>query len=175
MSQVIDLTQETEVIDLTQEPLPEVTVVERVSSILLTYPQVAAQFDRNGIELEADGTVVYEQDDQLCRSGSIKDFFLVQLLQLEPQPACIVVSEEKHKDGNWHIHCFVQWLGARSFPTNYFDFGGIHPNIVMLNHPLKGLNYTRKYDKNYLRWVKCFVLDADDEGFFSQVPPPYSE
>lgn len=176
MSQVIDLTQDT--IDLTADEVIDLTTTEtneRVTSILLTYPQVKNQFSRNGITVNEDGTVSYINDGQLCRCGSVKDFFLIHSLQLDPQPVCIVVSEEKHQDGNEHIHCFVQWIGARNYPTNYFDYQGVHPNIVCLNHAMKGLNYCRKYDKNYLRWVKVFELDSDEEGFFSQVPPPYSE
>lgn len=174
MSQVIDLTQDSqETIDLTRSP--DVEVHHQVTSILLTYPRVKDQMVRNSVELKEDGSVEYIVDDQLCRAGSIKDFFLCSLLQVDPQPVCIIVALEKHRDGNEHIHCFVQWIDKRSFPATYFDIQGIHPNVVMLNHAGKGRNYCRKEDKQYLQWVKCFDLECDEEGFFSQLPPPYSE
>lgn len=175
MSQVIDLTQETQVIDLTQEEEEEITYVnEPVTSILLTYPRVLDQFRRNGLELQDDGSVCYMQDDQLCRSGSVKDFFLCQILQLDPVPAHVCVAMEDHKDGTPHIHMFVQWCKSHRFGPKYFDFGGIHPNVVYLNSPIRGKRYCTKFDKHYLRWVK--TITTEDEipiGFFPEVPPPY--
>lgn len=185
MSQaLIDLTndveeQPTQLIDLTNDDTTDdeapLVVHDQVSSILLTYPQILAQMERNGIELMPDGSVKYWEFDQLCHSGSIKDFFLNHLLQLDPQPAYIVVAQEPHADGNPHIHCFVQWLEKRSFRNDYFNFHGMKPNILHCNNPLGAKRYCYKYDKDCLRWVMCIYIDDDDQGFFPEVCPPYQE
>lgn len=177
----IDLTQDTpystptEVIDLTEDEDQETLVDEPVSSLLLTYPRILDQMERAGIQLMPDGSVKYWEFEQLCQSGSIKDFFLNHLLQLDPQPAYILVAKENHKDETPHIHCMVQWIGKHTFPNDYFDFHGMHPNLLKLNKPKGAKAYCLKDDKSALRWVKCFDLEDDDEGFFTASPPPYSK
>lgn len=178
--QTIDLTQDEQpyqppVIDLTQEEDPEEIVYENVTSILLTYPQLNNQLTRAGIDVQDDGTVSFLDDDnQLCQSSSIKHFFLNQLLQFDPQPAYVIVAQEKHKDEQPHIHCFVQWLGKRSYRHDYFDIHGMHPNIKYMNNPPGGKKYARK-GGDFLSWVKTLFLTAENEGFFPDSPPPYSE
>lgn len=176
--QLIDLTtdsQETQVIDLTAEEELPTLVNDDVTSILLTYPRILDQLERAGIELMDDGSLKYFEFDQLCHSGSIKDFFLNHLLQLDPQPAYIIVAQEAHQDGTPHIHCFVQWIRKSSFRNDYFDFHGMHPNILNINNPVGGKRYCTKYDRSYLKWVKCIFIDDEDEGFFPEALPPYQE
>lgn len=171
--ELIDLTNEDvprEVIDLTEEETTYTT--EPVYSMLLTYPRIKDQFERNGIELTAEGKVQYMVDTHLCQVDSIKDFFLIQLLQTDPQPVQVVVAMEDHKDGQPHIHCFVQYLKKSSYRSDYFDFGGVHPNILKCNKPLAALRYCLKEDNAPLRWVMTLTIDSDDEGFFPPSPPP---
>jgi len=160
------------VIDLTEDDEPTY-VIENVHSLLLTYPQVKKQMNDNGIEVKDDGKVEYIVDNQLCQVDSIRDFFLVQLLQCPKQPCHVVIGLETHEDGNPHVHCFVQWLHRQSFPNNFFDFGGIHPNIQPINNPLGAKRYVMKEDRSPLKWVMTLTLDDDDEGFFAPAAPPY--
>lgn len=168
-----------ETIDLTnlQEGEEEEVIVvsDRVTSILLTYPRIQDQLARSGIETNPDGSLSYWEHEQLCQSDSIKAFFLNHLLQLDPQPVHIVVAQELHQDGTPHIHCFVQWLQIRTFPNTYFDFHGMHPNILFCHKPAEAKAYVMKDDTDPLQWVITIQLDDEDEGFFSEVPPPYEE
>lgn len=174
-----------EVIDLTiEEQQPALvsdadTVIETtvpVMSLMLTYPRILDQLERAGVELMDNGMLKYWDQDQLCQCSSIKDFFLIHLLQVDPQPAYIIVAQENHRDDTPHIHCFLQWVNHRHrFPMDHFDFHGMHPNIQMINRPEAAKRYVRKEDLNYLSWVKCIYIDSEDEGFFPHVLPPYEE
>jgi len=166
--------QQQETIDLTTDEV--IIVHENVVSLILTYPRVEQQMDRAGIEL-VGGMLEYEEHGQLCQTDSMKSYFMLHLMQIDPQPVHIVVAEEKHQDGAKHIHCFVQWIRRNSFPNTYFDFHGMHPNIQICNNPLAGKRYVMKEDLACLRWVKCFDLTNETEGFFSPTPkaPPYWE
>jgi len=148
----------------------EVDIIDNVHSILLTYPRVEEQLARAGVETRDDGMITWwnPADNHLCQVDSIKKFFLNHLLSLPKQPDFLVVAQEFHQDGSKHIHCFVQWIGKQSFPTTYFDWHTVHPNILHCNKPRAALTYCKKQDLIPLRHVRVINLDEDEEGEFSQ-------
>lgn len=95
----------------------------------------------------------------------MKDYFFEKLKATTPEPAKIRIAEEKHQDGSFHYHCYVQYVGlVVEVGPCHFDIDGIHPNIQQLRNPHAWNQYIQK-DDDPLEWVVTIVLDTDDEGY----------
>lgn len=99
----------------------------------------------------------------------MKDYFFDKLQALDPQPAKMRIAEEKHQDGAFHYHMYLQWVGrVVEVDHKFFDIDGLHPNIQQLRNPHAWNQYIQK-DDDPLEWVVTIYLDSDDEGYLT--PP----
>jgi len=123
----------------TPEPIKEVTKKKKsfkiaAAKLSLTYPQCPAPKD-----------LVFEG------------------LKNNKYPKIIVVSQEEHKDGNKHLHVYLEYpTRFRSSKPTVFDivYNGVtyHPNIQSTKKKAKWLNYLTKEDPEPL--VYGIDLDA---------------
>ncbi|UYD39131.1 MAG: replication associated protein [Wigfec virus K19_600] len=62
-----------------------------------------------------------------------------------------IVAREKHQDGNFHLHCFINLADEfrSKKPANWLDIEGHHPNIEMVRSYKKCLAYVIK-DNDYI-------------------------
>jgi len=64
------------------------------------------------------------------------------------KPAALCVSEEHHKDGGLHLHCYLRFIVAiNTRNENYFDWRGFHASIEAIRHLKSWLIYIKKEDK----------------------------
>jgi len=90
--------------------MPNPFILKDAKYVLLTYPQLP--------EWALD-----ENDERYLPSCIVS-------LSCSLQAECIV-ARERHLDGGWHIHAFLDF-GGRGFSTRNtraFDLSGLHPNI----------------------------------------------
>lgn len=67
-----------------------------------------------------------------------------------------IISEEEHKDGKLHYHCYVDYFKKiDSKNERFFDLNGIHPKIEKINKKENWCDYIRK-DNN-------FITNMDEE------------
>lgn len=62
----------------------------------------------------------------------------------------VLVSKETHQDGSPHFHALVQFPKKKDIRNSrYFDFGGVHPNIQVVQNLAAWTTYVKK-DGNYI-------------------------
>lgn len=70
---------------------------------------------------------------------------LEHLFDLEPNAVFIRTAEEKHEDGNPHLHALIRWATKRDIRgERHFDLEGSHPKIEACRNWKKSLNYLSK-------------------------------
>jgi len=58
----------------------------------------------------------------------------------------IVVCQETHEDGNFHLHAFIQNTKRKDVTnSNAFDWFGYHPNIIGTKTVLQSIEYVKKH------------------------------
>nr|QIR82180.1 replication associated protein [unidentified] len=70
----------------------------------------------------------------------------------------IVVAEEHHKDGDPHLHAFVQFDKKARRDTNIFDVDGHHGNVQGCRNIRDWIRYLTKEDKS--PWTYEFDIEA---------------
>lgn len=80
---------------------------------------------------------------------------MMAFLSSKKNPSIVVVSQEQHKDGNKHLHCFLQYetIFNSSKPTCFditVDGETYHPNIQPTKDKNNWISYIIKTDANYL-------------------------
>lgn len=74
----------------------------------------------------------------------------------------VLVAQEKHKDGNNHLHAYVKFCSKPCVRNpRYFDWKGHHPNIAS-RPKLTAINYCTKHDTEPVanfNWKKKTKLD----------------
>jgi DNA replication protein DnaC len=84
---------------------------------------------------------------------SIFNWFLVK-----HKPDVILVAKEKHKDGDYHFHIWLEYKESKTIRNcNYFDFEGYHCNIGKIrktecNSRKNVIKYMMKEDKDILNF-----------------------
>ena len=72
-------------------------------------------------------------------------------------PSVVIVSRETHKDGNFHLHCYLQYdKQFTSSKQNVFDLvvgeKSFHPNIQPTKKKSDWINYITKSDSEYVAY-----------------------
>lgn len=67
---------------------------------------------------------------------------------LQPLPKVAIIAREKHKDGTYHLHIFLEYHKKRDIrnPRIFDDLCGKHCNITSVRYPAKTLRYIIKDD-----------------------------
>lgn len=81
-----------------------------------------------------------------------------------PNVERLIIGEEKHKDGNPHLHAYVVYTKQREVTYHAFDIGGEHPNIG--THKTGG----NPAISHWNCWLYCKKEDADP--LIVGMPPP---
>lgn len=89
---------------------------------------------------------------------------LYAFLTSGPAVERLIVAEEKHQDGNPHLHAYIVYAKQRDVTFHSFDIGGEHPNIS-----------THKVGSNPVKshwncWQYC--QKEDDSPMILGSPPP---
>lgn len=80
---------------------------------------------------------------------------MLEMLCVKKNPVIVVVSRETHKDGNYHLHCYLQYdKQFTSTKSSCFDvcYEGVvyHPNIQATNDKNAWIKYITKTDTEFL-------------------------
>lgn len=80
---------------------------------------------------------------------------MIDFLGSKKDPVIVVVSRETHKDGNFHLHCYLQYdKQFTSTKSTVYDivYEGVvyHPNIQPTNDKNAWIKYITKTDIDYL-------------------------
>lgn len=91
---------------------------------------------------------------------------LYAFLSSRPDVERLIVAEEKHQDGNLHLHAYVVYNKQRDVNFHAFDIGGEHPNIG--THKV-GMNPVQSH---WNCWQYCCKEDKDPMIIGSPPPEP---
>lgn len=70
-------------------------------------------------------------------------------------PVYLIVAQETHTDGGKHFHVFFKCERKRDIRrSDYFDFGGHHPNIQGTRDPKNWVEYLKKEDLQPIEFGK---------------------
>ena len=89
----------------------------------------------------------------------------------------IVVAQEKHEDGDFHLHCAVLLnKQLRTRDSRLMDIEGHHPNIKVMTNVRGWLTYLTKEDSTpYAYGVDVQAILAKKEGKFDIIAKRLSE
>lgn len=81
-----------------------------------------------------------------------------EILKALPGAKHVVVAEEKHKDGEQHLHAYVHFDAQKTRPTELFDLEGLHGNVQACRSTKDWIRYITKEDPN--PWQHNFDVSA---------------
>jgi len=81
-----------------------------------------------------------------------------ELLKALPDVKHIVVAQEKHEDGNEHLHAYIHFETQKARPTEFFDLEGHHGNVQKCSEVKGWIQYLTKEDKQ--PWTFNFDVAA---------------
>lgn len=81
-----------------------------------------------------------------------------ELLKALPDVKHIVVAQEKHEDGNTHLHAYIHFETQKARPTEFFDLEGHHGNVQKCSEVKGWIQYLTKEDKQ--PWTFNFDVAA---------------
>lgn len=109
-------------VEIINHPSVERTFRIAAKSFFLTYPQCNASKQQLKEFLDTKGRVIY-----------------------------VLIGQETHEDGNFHLHALVTFekkINVKS--KKFFDFSGFHPNVQAAKNIPAIKNYISKEDKEPL-------------------------
>lgn len=83
-----------------------------------------------------------------------------------------LIGQERHEDGNYHLHVYVERetdICTRN--ARYFDIGEYHPNIVAPRDRQATKKYITKEDKEPLVWPAEWNWEEKRKGKWSEATP----
>lgn len=76
---------------------------------------------------------------------------LLEKLGGEPLVKWMLICQERHQDGNLHLHTCFQLNDPKDVKrADFFDIQGFHPNVQTMKNPPKAIAYCKKTDKEPL-------------------------
>ena len=81
-----------------------------------------------------------------------------EILKALPEAKHVVVAEEKHKDGDQHLHAFIHFATQKTRPTEMFDIEGHHGNVQACRCVKDWITYITKEDPE--PWTHEFDVGA---------------
>lgn len=96
---------------------------------------------------------------------------MLDFLSSKKNPVIVVVSRETHKDGNYHLHCYLQYdKQFTSTKSNVYDivYEGVvfHPNIQATNDKNAWIKYITKTDNEFVSKgldVKAYLTSREQK------------
>lgn len=81
-----------------------------------------------------------------------RDRVLARLSELWGKPSSYAVAQEKHEDGGFHIHAYLDWGTRREITAaSFFDVDGHHPNIQTARSAKLVQQYVLKHDEHAIQ------------------------
>lgn len=91
---------------------------------------------------------------------------LAEFLRSKGEIERLIIGQERHADGDWHLHAFVEYKNRKSHVRQrYFDWRGKHPNIQIQR---QGANAEKSIENC---WNYCKKEDPDPY-IFGEEPAP---